>query len=121
MTIKREITKNATTKNTTVKATENKNVFKLNEKSMVLTLTIPVEYNKTGTSLKIKDLETDPKGYKYMVATDTKGNSIKLFKTGFEYEPKIKTTKPIAVDPKKLDALSEDEHTALMAILQKLQ
>lgn len=121
MTIKREITKNATTKNTTVKATENKNVFKLNEKSMVLTLTIPVEYNKTGTSLKIKDLETDPKGYKYMVATDTKGNSIKLFKTGFEYEPKVKATKPLAVDTKKLDVLSKDEKSALMAILAKLQ
>lgn len=121
MTIKREITKNATAKNTTVKATENKNAFKLNEKSMVLTLTIPVEYNKTGTSLKIKDLETDPKGYKYMVATDTKGNKIKLFKTGFEYEPKVKKTAPIAVDPKKLDVLSKDEQSALMAILEKLQ
>lgn len=121
MTIKREITKNATTKNTTVKATENKNAFKLNEKSMVLTLTIPVEYNKTGTSLKIKDLETDPKGYKYMVATDIKGNSIKLFKTGFEYEPKIKTTKPLAVDPTKMSKLDKDEQDVLLAILAKLQ
>lgn len=121
MTIKREITKNATVKNTTVKATENKNVFKLNEKSMVLTLTIPVEWNKSETGLKIKDLETDPKGYKYMVATDTKGNSIKLFKTGFEFESKVKATKPLAVDPKKLDVLSKDEQSALMAILEKLQ
>lgn len=120
MTIKREIEKTTKTVNT-VKTTENKNVFKLNEKSMVLTLTIPVEYNKTGTSLKIKDLETDPKGYKYMVATDTKGNTIKLFKTGFEYEPKVKATKPLAVDPKKLDVLSKDEQSALMAILAKLQ
>lgn len=121
MTIKRTIDKTAT-KNTakTTKAT-GKNTFTLDEKNMILTVKVPVEWNKTQTGLKFAQVESDPKGFKFLVAEDSKGNSIKLFKTGFEYEPKVKTAKPIAVDPKKLDVLDSDEKTALMAILAKLQ
>lgn len=115
MTIKKSIN-TATKKVTTVKATGNS--FTL--KDGVLTLKMAVEFNKTQTGLKINDLITDPKGYKKAVFTDKAGNTLVLFKTGFEYESTVKTTKPVTVDPKKLDALSEDEHTALMAILSKL-
>lgn len=119
MTIKREIektTKTTATKNTAVKSS---NTFSL--KDGVLTLKMHVEFNKTETGLKIVDLLTDVKGYKKAEFKDSKGNKITLFKTGFEYEPKVKKTAPIAVDPKKLDVLSKDEQSALMAILQKLQ
>jgi len=111
-TIKREIT----TKNTTV----HNNVFKLNEKTMVLTLTVPVEYNKTGTSLKIKDLETDTKGYKYMIATDSKGNKIKLFKTGFEYESKVKTVATGVDISKAKEVLSPEEQKMLELLMKKM-
>lgn len=116
MTIKKSInTANKTTKST-VKATGNS--FTL--KDGVLTLKMPVEFTKTQTGLKITDLITDPKGYKKAVFTDKAGNTLTLFKTGFEYESKIKESKAIAVDPKKLDVLDNDEKDALMAILAKL-
>lgn len=113
-------TETKTAKNTTVKATENKNVFKLNEKTMTLTLTVPVEYNKTGTSLKIKDLETDVKGFKYMVATDKNGNTIKLFKTGFEYEPKVKQVAKGVDLSKAKEVLSDEEQQVLSLLLKKM-
>ena len=81
---------------------------------------MPVEFTKTQTGLKITDLITDVKGYKKAVFTDKAGNKLTLFKTGFEYESKIKESKAIAVDPKKLDVLDSDEKDALMAILAKL-
>lgn len=116
MTIKKSI--NTTTKKatTTVKATSN--TFTL--KDGILTLKMPVEFNKTQTRLEINDLTTDPKGYKKAVFTDKAGNTLTLFKTGFEYESTIKTEKPLAIDPKKLDVLDTDEKDALMAILSKL-
>lgn len=115
-TIKKSI--NTTTKKatTTVKATGN--TFTL--KDGVLTLKMAVEFNKAQTGLKINDLITDPKGYKKAVFTDKAGNTLTLFKTGFEYESKVKKEKPITVDTKKLDVLDDDEKTALMAILSKL-
>lgn len=115
-TIKKSI--NTANKNTksTVKATGN--TFTL--KDGILTLKMAVEFNKTQTGLKINDLITDPKGYKKAVFTDKAGNTLTLFKTGFEYESKIKESKAIAVDPKKLDVLDSDEKDALMAILAKL-
>ena len=115
-TIKKSI--NTANKNTksTVKATGN--TFTL--KDGILTLKMAVEFNKTQTGLKIVDLLTDVKGYKKAEFKDSKGNKITLFKTGFEYESKIKESKAIAVDPKKLDALDSDEKDALMAILAKL-
>lgn len=116
MTIKKSInTANKTTKST-VKATGN--TFTL--KDGILTLKMPVEFNKTQTGLKIVDLLTDVKGYKKAEFKDSKGNILTLFKTGFEYESKIKESKAIAVDPKKLDVLDDDEKTAFMAILSKL-
>lgn len=116
MTIKKSI--NTTTKKatTTVKATGN--TFTL--KDGVLTLKMPVEFTKTQTGLKITDLITDVKGYKKAVFTDKAGNKLTLFKTGFEYESKVKNEKPLAIDTKKLDVLNDDEKTALMAILSKL-
>lgn len=115
-TIKKSInTANKTTKST-VKATGN--TFTL--KDGVLTLKMAVEFNKTETGLKINDLITDPKGYKKAVFTDKAGNTLTLFKTGFEYESKVKKEKPITVDTKKLDVLDDDEKTAFMAILSKL-
>ena len=113
MTIKKSI--NKTTKST-VKATGN--TFTL--KDGILTLKMPVEFNKTQTGLKIVDLLTDVKGYKKAEFKDNKGNKITLFKTGFEYGGKVKTEKPIAIDTKKLDVLDADEKDALMAILSKL-
>lgn len=114
MTIKREIEK--TTKTAKTATT---NTFSL--KNGVLTLKMNVEFNKTETGLKIVDLLTDVKGYKKAEFKDSKGNVLTLFKTGFEYSPKVKKTAPIAVDPKKLDVLDSNEKDALMAILAKLQ
>ena len=118
-TIKKSInTANKTTKST-VKATGN--TFSL--KDNVLTLKMHVEFNKTETGLKINDLITDPKGYKKAVFTDKAGNTLTLFKTGFEYESKVKKVKKEKLgmlDTKKLDVLNDDEKTALMAILSKL-
>lgn len=119
MTIKREIektTKTATTKNTAVKSS---NTFSL--KDGVLTLKMPVEFNKTQTGLKIVNLLTDVKGYKKAEFKDSKGNKITLFKTGFEYESTVNTTKPLAVDPTKMSKLDKDEQDVLLAILAKLQ
>lgn len=119
MTIKREITKTTKTTATKNTAVKSSNTFSL--KDGVLTLKMHVEFNKTETGLKIVDLLTDVKGYKKAEFKDSKGNKITLFKTGFEYEPKVKAEKPLSVDPKKLDVLSKDEQSALMAILAKLQ
>lgn len=123
MTIKKTIT--TTTKNTakTTKAT-GKNTFKFDEKTGVLTLKLECEWNKTHTGLKVKhvdDVKTEKSEYKMTVFHDGKGNTLKMFKTGFEYESKIKESKAIAVDPKKLGVLNSDEKDALMAILVKLQ
>ena len=117
MTIKREIEKTTKTTNTVKTATTN--TFSL--KNGILTLKMNVEFNKTQTGLKIVDLLTDVKGYKKAEFKDSKGNVLTLFKTGFEYSPKVKKTAPIAVDPKKLDVLDSNEKDALMAILAKLQ
>lgn len=117
MTIKREIEKTTKTVNTVKTTTIN--TFSL--KNGVLTLKMNVEFNKTETGLKIVDLLTDVKGYKKAEFKDSKGNVLTLFKTGFEYSPKVKKTAPIAVDPKKLDVLDSNEKDALMAILAKLQ
>jgi hypothetical protein len=115
-TIKKSINTTTKTTKSTVKATGN--TFTL--KDGILTLKMPVEFNKTQTGLKINDLITDPKGYKKAVFTDKAGNILTLFKTGFEYESKVKKEKPIAIDTKKLDVLDADEKDALMAILSKL-
>ncbi len=116
-TIKREIN----TEKTTVKATKKTvNSFKLDEKNMVLTVTVPVEWNKSKTGLKFTQVETDVKGFKYLVATDTKGNTVKLFKTGFEYEPKVKEVAKGVDLSKAKDVLSDDEQALLQLLLKKM-
>lgn len=116
MTIKKSINTANKTTQSTVQATGN--TFTL--KGGILTLKMPVEFNKTQTGLKINDVITDPKGYKKAVFTDKAGNTLTLFKTGFEYDSKVKPEKPITVDTEKLDVLDSDEKDALMAILAKL-
>lgn len=111
--IKREIN----TEKTTKKAV---NSFKLDEKNMVLTVTVPVEWNKSKTGLKFTQVETDVKGFKYLVANDTKGNTIKLFKTGFEYEPAVKETAKGVDLSKAKDVLSDDEQALLQLLLKKM-
>lgn len=123
MTIKKTIT--TTTKNTakTTKAT-GKNTFKFDEKTGVLTLKLECEWNKTHTGLKVKhvdDVKTEKSEYKMTVFHDGKGNTLKMFKTGFEYESAVKDEKPLAVDSKKLAKLDKDEQDVLLAILAKLQ
>lgn len=116
MTIKKTIT--TTTKNTA------KNTFKFDEKAGVLTLKLECEWNKTHTGLKVKhvdDVKTEKSEYKVTVFHDGKGNTLKMFKTGFEYESVVKVEKPVTVDKTKLSKLSDDEQSVLMAILQKLQ
>lgn len=115
-TIKKSI--NTTTKKATTTVKTTGNTFTL--KDGVLTLKMAVEFNKTQTGLKINDLITDPKGYKKAVFTDKAGNTLTLFKTGFEYESKVKNEKPVTIDTKKLDVLDSDEKDVLMAILAKL-
>lgn len=119
-TIKREINTEKTTVKATVKTTKKAvNSFKLDEKNMVLTVIVPVEWNKSKTGLKFTQVETDVKGFKYLVANDTKGNTVKLFKTGFEYEPVVKETAK-GVDLSKADVLSKDEQALLQLLLKKM-
>ncbi len=118
MTIKREINKTTANK-ATAKTTTKNNTFSL--KNGVLTLKMAVEFNKTHTGLKIVDLLTDVKGYKKAEFKDASGNTLTLFKTGFEYEPKVKKVSAVAVDSEKLEKLDKDEQDVLLAILAKLQ
>lgn len=116
MTIKRQIEKTANTTESTTK-----NTFSLNEKTGVLTLKLAVEFNKSGTGLKAKHLsKIEGKEYQFVEATDKDGNTIRLYKTGFDYEPKVKATKGISINPKKLEKLDKDELSVLESILAKL-
>lgn len=123
MTIKKTITTTAKNTAKTTKAT-GKNTFKFDEKTGVLTLRLECEWNKTHTGLKVKhvdDVKTEKSEYKMTVFHDGKGNTLKMFKTGFEYESGLKNEKPLAVDSKKLAKLDKDEQDVLLAILAKLQ
>lgn len=123
MTIKKTITTTAKNTAKTTKAT-GENTFKFDEKTGVLTLKLECEWNKTHTGLKVKhvdDVKTEKSEYKMTVFHDGKGNTLKMFKTGFEYESFIKDEKPLAVDSKKLAKLNKDEQDVLLAILAKLQ
>lgn len=120
-TIKREINTEKTTVKATAKTTKKAvNSFKLDEKNMVLTVTVPVEWNKSKTGLKFTQVETDVKGFKYLVANDTKGNTVKLFKTGFEYEPVVKETVKGVDLSKAKGVLSDDEQALLQLLLKKM-
>lgn len=120
MSIKKSIEK---TTNTTEKATA-KNTFTFNESTGVLTLKLQVERTKSGTGLKavhLTDVKSEKSEYKCVEFSDTKGNVVKLYKTGFDYVPAVKESKGIAVDPKKLAKLDATELSVLESILAKLQ
>ena len=123
-TIKREINKTTaksntkTTKKSTKKVTGN--VFKLDEKSMTLTLTLPVEWNTNHSMLKAVNLEkVEGKEYQQMVFLDDTGNKVFLFKTGFNYESLVKE-KTIAKDKLDTSKLSDDEQKVLALLLKKM-
>lgn len=109
-----------TTKTTAKRVVSNINSFELNEKKMVLTITIPVEWNKTKTGLKAKNLVDVPgKEYKKMSAVDKQGNEIYIFKTTFGYEPVVKETK-ISKDSLDTSKLSDKEQEVLSLLLKKM-
>lgn len=125
MTVKRTIETNKTAKTTAKKSTtkrvvSNINSFELDEKKMILTITIPVEWNKTQTGLKAKNLVDIPgKEYKKMSAVDKQGNEIYIFKTTFGYEPVVKESKISKAD---LDTskLSDEEQKMLELLMKKM-
>ena len=117
-TIKREI--NKTTKTTAKRVVSNINSFELDEKKMVLTITIPVEWNKTKTGLKAKNLVDVPgKEYKKMSAVDKQGNEIYIFKTTFGYEPVVKESK-LSKDSLDTSKLSDEEQKMLELLMKKM-
>lgn len=122
-TIKREINKTTKTtakKSTTKRVVSNINSFELDEKKMVLTITIPVEWNKTKTGLKAKNLVDVPgKEYKKMSAVDNQGNEVYIFKTTFGYEPVVKESK-ISKDSLDTSKLSNEEQKMLELLMKKM-
>lgn len=122
-TIKREINKTTKTtakKSTTKRVVSNINSFELDEKKMVLTITIPVEWNKTKTGLKAKNLVDVPgKEYKKMSAVDKQGNEIYIFKTTFGYEPVVKESK-LSKDSLDTSKLSDEEQKMLELLMKKM-
>lgn len=122
-TIKKSInTGSKTTKKSTSKrVVSNINSFELDKKKMILTLTIPVEWNKTGTGLKAKNLVDVPgKEYKKLSAVDTNGNEVYIFKTTFGYESVVKETAKGVDLSKAKDVLSDDEQALLQLLLKKM-
>lgn len=120
-TIKREINKTTAKKSTTKRVVSNINSFELDEKKMVLTITIPVEWNKTKTGLKAKNLVDVPgKEYKKMSAVDKQGNEVYIFKTTFGYEPVVKNVPIPEVSKKDMSALSDEEQAMLTLLLKKI-
>lgn len=118
-TIKREIETTKTATKFTKKVTDN--VFKLNEKTMTLTLELPVEWNANHSMLKAKNLsKVEGKEYQKLVFLDTKGNEVFLFKTGFNYEPVVKEGKTKAISGKDMSKLSDDERKVLELLLKKM-
>lgn len=123
MTIKREInktTKTATKKSTSKRIVSNVNTFTLDEKKMILSITIPVEWNTAHTGLKAKNVCDVPgKEYKKLSIMDEKGNEVYLFKTVFGYEPAVKVEKP-TISKKDMSKLSDDEQEMLTLLLKKI-
>lgn len=125
MTVKRTIETNKTAKTTAKKSTTkrtipNVNTFELDEKSMVLKISLPVEWNKTHTGLKAKHVQdVEGKEYKKLSIVDKAGNEIYLFKTTFGYEPVVKESKISKAD---LDTskLSDDEQKMLKLLMKKM-
>lgn len=96
------------------------NTFKLNEKTMTLTLELQVEWNNNHSVLKAKNLsKVEGKEYQKMVFVDAKGNEVYLFKTGFNYEPVVKESK-ISKDSLDTSKLSDEENKVLTLLLKKM-
>ena len=125
MTVKRTIETNKTAKTTAKKSTtkrtiSNVNTFELDEKSMILKISLPVEWNKTHTGLKAKHVQdVEGKEYKKLSIVDKVGNEIYLFKTTFGYEPVVKESKISKAD---LDTskLSDEEQKMLELLMKKM-
>lgn len=125
MTVKRTIETNKTAKTTAKKSTtkrtiSNVNTFELDEKSMVLKINLPVEWNKTHTGLKAKHVQdVEGKEYKKLSIVDKVGNEIYLFKTTFGYEPVVKESK---ISKANLDTskLSDEEQKMLELLMKKM-
>lgn len=125
VTVKRTIETNKTAKTTAKKSTtkrtiSNVNTFELDEKSMVLKISLPVEWNKTHTGLKAKHVQdVEGKEYKKLSIVDKVGNEIYLFKTTFGYEPVVKESKISKAD---LDTskLSDEEQKMLELLMKKM-
>lgn len=112
-----EIKTQKTTKKATKKAV---NSFKLDNKKMVLTLELPVEWNANHSVLKATQLEkVEGKEYQKMVFTDDKGNQVFLFKTGFNYEPVVKESK-LSKDSLDTSKLSDEEQKMLELLMKKM-
>lgn len=125
-TIKKTInTENKTAKTTTKKSTtkrtiSNVNTFELDEKSMILKISLPVEWNKAHNGLRAKNVQdVEGKEYKKLSIVDKAGNEIYLFKTTFGYEPAVKTQK---ISKSELDTskLSDEENQLLSLLLKKM-
>lgn len=116
-----EIKTQKTTKKATKRAVSGKNTFVLDEKSMTLNITLPVEWNATHTVLKAKHV-TDVEGQKYkkLSFTDDKGNELYVFKTGFSYEPVVKDVPVPKISNKDMSALSDEEQAMLTLLLKKM-
>ena len=116
-----EIKTQKTTKKATVKRVlSNTNTFVLDEKKMVLTLTVPVEWNASRTGLKAKNLTDVPgKEYKKLSAVDEKGNEVYIFKTTFGYESVVKESK-LSKDSLDTSKLSDEEQKMLELLIKKM-
>lgn len=116
-----EIKTQKTTKKATAKRVlSNMNTFVLDEKKMVLTLTVPVEWNTSRTGLKAKNLTDVPgKEYKKLSAVDEKGNEVYIFKTTFGYESVVKESK-LSKDSLDTSKLSDEEQEVLSLLLKKM-
>lgn len=109
-----------TTKKATKRTVSNVNTFELNEKSMILKIELPVEWNKTRTGLKAKYIQdVEGKEYKKLSIVDKAGNEIYLFKTTFGYEPIIKESK-ISKSDLDTSKLSDEENQLLSLLLKKM-
>ena len=116
-----EIKTQKTTKKATAKRVlSNTNTFVLDEKKMMLTLTVPVEWNASRTGLKAKNLTDVPgKEYKKLSAVDEKGNEVYIFKTTFGYESVAKESK-ISKDSLDTSKLSDEEQKMLELLMKKM-
>lgn len=109
-----------TTKKATKRTVSNVNTFELNEKSMILKIELPVEWNKTHTGLKAKHIQdVEGKEYKKLSIVDKAGNEIYLFKTTFGYEPIMKESK-ISKSDLDTSKLSDEENQLLSLLLKKM-